>query len=108
MFWECSHVVHFWRQFSQFVNTKYQNVVTTWGIFDIIFGNPLFEAPLNLMLIKGKQFIYSMKLKKVLPTLEVFKTTLFHLFHTEEYIAKKKLDSESFKKKWEDYHALFH
>ena len=22
MFWECSHVVYFWRQFSQFVNTK--------------------------------------------------------------------------------------
>ena len=60
-----------------------QNVVTTLGIFDIIFGNPLFEAPLNLMLIKGKQFIHSMKLKKSLTDTTVFQTTLFHLFHTE-------------------------
>ena len=59
---------------------------------DILFGNPLFEDPLNLILIKSKQFIYRMKMKKSLPIFETFQMQLYHIFKTEEYIAKKKLD----------------
>ena len=57
--------------------------------------------PLNLILIKSKQFIYRMKMKKSLPIFETFKMQLHHIFKTEEYIAKKKLDLETYRVKWE-------
>ena len=67
-----------------------------WNKFDILFGNPLFDIPLNLILIKAKQFMYSMKMKKSFPGFVNFKTYLLHFFHTEEYIAKRNFDLDSF------------
>ena len=107
LFWECQYIEHFWKQFSDFISSHTSNIITNWGKLDILFGNPLFEDPLNLILIKSKQFIYRMKMKKSLPIFETFKMQLHHIFKTEEYIAKKKLDLETYRVKWENYRALF-
>ena len=89
------------------ISSHTSNIITNWGKLDILFSNPLFEDPLNLILIKSKQFIYRMKIKKSLPIFETFKMQLHHIFKTEEYIAKKKLDLETYRVKWEHYRALF-
>ena len=110
LFWECQYIEHFWKQLSDFISNHTSNIITNWGKLDkldILFGNPLFEDPLNLKLIKSKQSICGMKTKKFLPIFETFKTQLHHIYKTEKYIAKKKQDLETYRVKWEHYRALF-
>ena len=79
IFWERPEVTKLWNQF--------QSYKTNWNKFDILFGNSLFDIPLNLILIKADQFIYSMNMKMSFPGFVNFKTPLLHFLHTEEYIA---------------------
>ena len=82
IFWECPDVTSFWKQFQSFIRDKGPNIITNWNKLNILFGNAMFDVPLNLILIKAKQFIYSMKIKKKsLPMFDYFKTSLLHFFN---------------------------
>ena len=54
--------------------------MTNWNKFDSLVGNPLSDIPLNSILIKANQFIYSMKMKKSFPGCVEFKTLCFISF----------------------------
>lgn len=107
LFWECIYTVNFWNDFKSFIKDKNVNINTDWSITDVLFGNPEYKDPLNLILIKAKQFIFNMKMKKVLPMMDNFKPVLLSFYRTEKYIAKCAFNFTSFEEKWYSLRELF-
>lgn len=107
LFWDCRSIVPFWISFQTFIKDNCTTHTIEWNLIDVLFGNPQFEDALNLLILKAKQFIYSMKMKKLIPIFVNFKTGLSVVYRTEEYIAKRDLKNEILDKRWKNFQGLF-
>lgn len=103
LFWECDNVVQFWEDFRSLLQEKCGLQDLLFSETDIIFGNMLFEAGLNNLLLWGKQFIYRMKCEGKIPTLAPFKRLIISHFKIEKYRSVKNQTQASFRKKWLKY-----
>ena len=95
LFVNCSHVVKLWRDLEKWEKTAI-NIGYTFTTNDIILGYLLtsnFSAPINVIIMVTKKYIFSCAYKNVTPNIQQLKQKLTVTFK-EEHLAYKDMDKE--------------
>ena len=110
MFWECHHVQQFWNAFTRLMREKCMNALNVQLTQSfILFGydkNIKSDAVFDFMILFAKYFIYSCKVQKMAPLLNVFCIKLKNRFKIEEHIAHVQLNYADFCTRWFAYKPI--
>ena len=103
LFWECTHVQHFWTNLSVFLQEC--NVLIQFNLRNVMLciteGTNITEIQIkNLIILLGKYFIFKTKYQKQHPTLIRFKSHLCQRIQIEKQIYFMKDRHAQFNNKW--------
>ena len=107
LFWECNPVNEFWHNLENWLKGECMHISElNFSKNDVLLGiqNTLrADGVINLIILLAKQFIYRMKYKSTVPSLQHFKKTVKVQFYIEKFMAYSSCNWDTFNKKWMPY-----
>ena len=100
LFYECEVVKEFWTKLETLIKTKCPNLLISFTIKDIIFGNNYFNEITNTVLILARYFIFKNRETNLILDVDVFKKYIMNRFKIDEYNAIKNMNIEKNMKLW--------
>ena len=98
--WECEHVQAFWNAFTEYIKTKCQNCVRLQLNQTLtLFGNDNKTTTDNCfshILLLAKFSIYKSRIRKVIPTLQLFLRDLKEAYEIDKFIFSSNMQYEKF------------
>jgi len=107
LFWACNVSAQFWIQLFNYIENKCNITMTEWNAYDVLFGSHNQDKCINNILLQAKHFLYINKMKKQLPSVELFKKNIVSYHRIEKYNSIKNLQLDKFEALWEKYKNLF-
>ena len=101
LFWTCPVTQQFFTQLSIFMKNKCQINFVDWTALEVLFGNIDMDKVINNILLQAKYHIYLKRNKKT--NAESFKYQIKLFYTTEQHLAQKSFNMDSFEASWEKY-----
>lgn len=107
LFWHCSHVQTFWKELEKVINErceiacniKLNECLVLMGMDRGISTDDVFD----LIILLGKQYIYSCKMQKCCPNITTFMKRIVQRYKLEQHNSKIKQEEHKFKNAWHHY-----
>ena len=100
LFWDCPIISNLWKNVIEWLSTKYQKDIEMdkdTFVLSKFYGQ---DGYLFLISVIVKQYIFSCKYAKVMPSIEVCKEKILNVQKMELYIAKKNNTIKKFENFW--------
>ena len=107
LFWNCEVSKHFWAVLLNYINNKCNTNLIEWNAYDVLFGGRNQDTCISNILLQAKYYLYCNKIKKQLPSIEVFSKHMVTYYQIEKYISAKNFQIAKFEALWEEYKNLF-
>ena len=108
--WECQHVQNFWREFTEYMKRKCLNCDRLkLNQLLVLFGNDsktTTDICFSHILLLAKYTIYKSRIRKTMPTLQVFLRDLKEAYEIDKYAFNINMQYEKFILKWAPYTNL--
>lgn len=111
LFWDCRFIQNFWERFLFWLKQNFKSCAQiTLSKPLVLFGfdrNSKSDKIIDLFIMTAKNFIFSQKIKKVIPHINTFTTIIKQRYQIEKQIAINQNSIIEFNKSWEPYQHFF-
>ena len=107
LFYNCSHVILFWKKVEDWIKEKTNEEIKL-SIIDVLFlKNNKRNFALNIMIILIKIYIFRKKFENKILKIDEINKILYNYYKLEKYIFISKGRMNIFEKRWNRFHELF-